>query len=74
MFQVQERIENMGLSTRGQGMPHASPCPSMDSELAADNISMDVEDDARSGPVAGGIIIDDDTPCVLHPTQPSSPL
>ena len=55
-------------------MPHASPCPSMDSELAADNISMDVEDDARSGPVAGGIIIDDDTPCVLHPTQPSSPL
>ena len=30
MFQVQERIENMGLGTRGQGMPHASPHPPMD--------------------------------------------
>jgi hypothetical protein len=30
MFQVQERIEDMGLGTLGQGMPHASPRPSMD--------------------------------------------
>src|SRR5216683_8446818 len=38
-----------------------------DSELAADNIGMDVEDDAGSGPALGGMIIDEDTPCVLHP-------
>jgi len=34
------------------------------------NIGMDVEVDARSGPVVGGMIVDDNTPCVLHPPNP----
>jgi hypothetical protein len=33
-----------------------------DSKLAADNIGMDVEDDARTGPAGGGMIVDDNTP------------
>ena len=45
-----------------------------DSELGAHNIGMEVEVDARSGPAVGGMIVDDDTRCVLHPTQPSSAL
>ena len=46
-----------------------------DSEPGVDNIGMDVEDDAGSGPALGGMIVDEDTPCVLHPNpHPSSPL
>ena len=41
-----------------------------DLEPTAGNIGMDVEVDARSGPVVGGMIVDDNTPCVLHPPNP----
>jgi hypothetical protein len=44
-----------------------------DSEPAAGNIGMDVEDDAGSGAAVGGMIVDDDTPCVLRPA-PSTPM
>ena len=39
-----------------------------DSEPAANNIGMDVEDDARSGPGVRRMKVDDDTRCVLHST------
>ena len=39
-----------------------------DSELGAHNIGMEVEVDAGSGLAVGGMIVDDDIPCVLHPT------
>jgi hypothetical protein len=46
-----------------------------DSEPAANNIGMDVEDDAGPRPAPRGMIVDEDTPCVLHPNRhPSSPL
>ena len=45
-----------------------------DMEPAVYNIGVDVEDDAGSGPALGGMIIDEDTQCVLHPnSQPSFP-
>ncbi len=37
-----------------------------DSEPSAHNIGMDIEDGAGSGPVVGGMIVDDDISCVLH--------
>jgi nuclear GTP-binding protein len=46
-----------------------------DSEPAEDNIGMDVEDDAGSGPALGWMTVDENTPCVHHPNpHPSSPL
>jgi nuclear GTP-binding protein len=39
-----------------------------DSEPAAENIGMDIEDDARSGPAVRWMIVDDDSRCVLLPT------
>jgi len=39
-----------------------------DSEPGAHNIGMDVEDGVGSGPAVGVMIVDDDIPCVLHPT------
>jgi nuclear GTP-binding protein len=39
-----------------------------DSEPAADNMAMDIEDDARSRPAVRWMIVDDDTRCVLDPT------
>ena len=39
-----------------------------DSEPAADNIGMDIEDDTGSGLAVRGMIVDDDIACVLHPT------
>ena len=45
-----------------------------DSDPGTDNIGMDVEDDAGSGPAVGVMTVDDEIPCVRHPTQPSSPL
>jgi len=39
-----------------------------DSKSGTDNIGMDVEGDAGSGPVVRGMIVDDEIPCVHHPT------
>jgi hypothetical protein len=38
------------------------------SEPPADNIGVEIKDNTRSGLALGGMIVDDDTRCVLHPT------
>ncbi len=39
-----------------------------DSEPGTDNIGMDVEGDVGSGSVVGGMTVDNEIPCVHHPT------
>jgi len=56
-----------------EGLFSEADAEAMDADLdpkpTADNMGMDVEGDRD-----GGMIVDDDIPCVMHPTQPSSPL